>query len=123
MAAFAAALAAGCASPKTSGFTVADCPDCGGILRTDVVFFGGSVPRERTLAADAILDEAWALLVAGTSLSVGSSMRLVRAARREGKPIVIINRGPTRADDVASVRVPASTSAALPLLANRLITG
>lgn len=108
---------------ETSGFTVADCPDCGGILRTDVVFFGGSVPRERTLAADAILDEAWALLVAGTSLSVGSSMRLVRAARREGKPIVIINRGPTRADDVASVRVPASTSAALPLLANRLITG
>ena len=108
---------------ETSSFDIASCPECGGILRTDVVFFGGSVPRERTLAADAILDEAWALLVAGTSLSVGSSMRLVRAAHREGKPVVIINRGPTRGDGIAAALVPASTTAALPLLAARLISG
>lgn len=104
----------------TSDFVVADCPRCGGILKPDVVFFGDNTPRERVDRAFAYLDDAEALLVAGSSLAVMGGLRFVRRAAKEGKPVVIINRGPTRGDDLAAVRVHAGTSAALPLLADRL---
>ena len=101
---------------ETADFTVADCPRCGGILRTDVVFFGGSVKRSDIGEAQQICADSDALLVAGSSLSVASALRFVRAAAKEDKPIVVINRGPTRADDRASVHVYVGTSRALPWL-------
>ncbi|HSK34552.1 MAG TPA: hypothetical protein VK903_13815, partial [Propionicimonas sp.] len=61
-----------------------------------------------------------ALLVAGTSLAVMSGLRFVRHAARANKPIVIVNRGLTRGDELASVRLNAGTSEALSALAERL---
>jgi len=90
------------------------------VLRTDVVFFGDSVPPERVEAARDLVDSAGAVLVAGSSLAVRSALRWVRRAHADGKPVVLINRGPTRADDIATVKVEASTSRALPWLAERL---
>jgi len=104
----------------TTGFVVADCAVCGGVLRTDVVFFGDSVPPAKVDAARRIVDEAGAVLVAGSSLAVSSALRWVRRAHRDGKPVVVITRGPTRADDIADVRVAVSTTRALPWLAERL---
>ena len=104
----------------TSGFTVADCQACGGVLKPDIVFFGESVPRQRVKEAFAIVDAAGVLLVAGTSLAVMSGLRFVRHAAREGKPVVIINRGLTRGDELAAVRLNAGTSEALSVLAERL---
>jgi len=43
--------------------------------------------------------------VLGSSLTVHSGLRFVRAARKQGKPVVIVNDGPTRADPDASLRV------------------
>ncbi|MDO5034859.1 MAG: Sir2 family NAD-dependent protein deacetylase [Actinomycetaceae bacterium] len=100
----------------TAGFKVAPCPRCGGILRTDVVFFGGKVKPADIEMGRKFVDEADALLVAGSSLAVASAMRFVRQASREGKAIAIINRGPTRADKLADVQVYAGTSKALPYL-------
>lgn len=105
---------------STSGFTVADCPACGGVLKPDIVFFGESVPRHRVTEAFGIVDDAGALLVAGTSLAVMSGLRFVRHAAREGKPVVIINRGLTRGDELATVRLNTGTSEALRTLAERL---
>lgn len=82
----------------TSGFVIANCPACGGILRTDVVFFGGTVRPHIVRAARTLVEKADALLVAGSSLAVGSAMRFVRQAHHEDKPIAIINRGATRGD-------------------------
>ncbi len=104
----------------TTGFVVAGCEHCGGVLRTDVVFFGDSVPPERVEAARDLVDSAGAVLVAGSSLAVRSALRWVRRAHADGKPVVLINRGPTRADDIAALKVEASTSRALPWLAERL---
>ena len=104
----------------TAEFVVADCPVCGGVLKPDIVFFGESVPPERVRAAFDIVDEASALLVAGTSLAVFSGLRYVRHAAGAGKPVVIINRGLTRGDDLATVRLNAGTSETLSLLAERL---
>lgn len=101
---------------STEGFVVADCDLCGGILRTDVVFFGDNVPAEKVAAGRAIVEAADALLVAGSSLAVASARRFVRQAERAGLPIVVINRGPTRADDVAAAKIDVGTSRALPWL-------
>jgi NAD-dependent SIR2 family protein deacetylase len=59
------------------------------------------------------LDEADALLVAGTSLTVNSGLRFARRAARSNKPIVIVNLGPTKADELASAKIDANTSLAL----------
>lgn len=90
---------------RTSSFRYPPCPLCGGILKPDVVFFGESARRGVVASAFAALEEASALLVLGSSLTVQSGLRFVRAARKQGKPVVILNDGPTRADPDASLRV------------------
>jgi NAD-dependent SIR2 family protein deacetylase len=97
----------------TADFRVPPCPDCSGILKPDVVFFGESVPTERVSFTMEQLERSDALLVAGSSLTVNSGMRFARAANKAGKPIVIVNVGPTKADDIALAKIEAPTSVAL----------
>jgi NAD-dependent SIR2 family protein deacetylase len=101
---------------STEGFVVAACDRCGGILKPDIVYFGEQVPRERVAQAFALVDEADAVLVAGSSLAVLSGLRFVRHAAKAGKPVVIVNRGRTRGDDLATLRIDAGTSPALTAL-------
>lgn len=96
------------------------CTVCGGTLKPDVVFFGELVRPENREAAEALVDEADSLLVAGSSLVVNTGLRLVHRARRQGKPVSIINRGATAADELATVRVEGGTTEALAGLAERL---
>jgi NAD-dependent SIR2 family protein deacetylase len=96
-----------------SDFRIPPCTGCGGILKPDVVFFGESVPTERVASTMEQLERAEALLVAGSSLTVNSGMRFARAANKAGKPIVIVNVGPTKADEIALAKIEAPTSVAL----------
>lgn len=106
---------------STEGFVVADCEVCGGMLKPDIVYFGENVPKDRVAQAFAMVDEADALLVAGSSLTVMSGLRFVRhAVRVRGIPVVIVNRGVTRGDDLADLRVDAGTSETLTGLAELL---
>jgi NAD-dependent SIR2 family protein deacetylase len=93
----------------TADFVVPPCADCGGVLKPDVVFFGENVPAARVercyAAVDALAGSGGTLLVAGSSLTVMSGFRFVRRAARAGTPVVIVNRGPTRADDLASYKL------------------
>ena len=88
----------------TADFRMIDCPACGGLLKPDVVFFGETVPKERSLDATAAAAAAPGLIAAGTSLAVMSGLRFVRQAAKEGRPVVIITDGPTRADELADYR-------------------
>jgi NAD-dependent SIR2 family protein deacetylase len=94
---------------ETSQFRVPGCSSCGGVLKPDVVFFGENVPRprvERCYAAVDALDPAEdVLLVLGSSLTVMSGLRFVRHATKRGVPVVIVNRGATRADDLPVTRL------------------
>ena len=83
-----------------AAFVVPDCPVCRGILKPDVVFFGGAVPRRTVNRAWNGLARSDAVLVVGSSLMVWSGFRFVREAARNGLPIMAINRGRTRADDL-----------------------
>jgi len=89
-------------------------------LRPDVVFFGDSVPRDRVAACFEFVETAEGLLVLGSSLQVMSGLRFVRRAASRGIPIVIITRGSTRGDDLASLRWDAALEVALPALAGML---
>lgn len=95
------------------GFKVPSCPNCVGVLKPDVVFFGESVPQSRVELAMSKLDQAEALVVAGTSLTVNSGLRFARRAARAGKPIVIVNIGETKADELATAKIEANTSLVL----------
>lgn len=88
----------------TAGFIVPDCPECGGLLKPDVVYFGDSVPAARVQQANRIADEAAGIVVLGSSLAVLSGLRFVRTAAKEGKPVVIVTDGPTRGDEFADYR-------------------
>lgn len=109
--------------PESSdGFVVPDCSVCGGVLKPDVVFFGEYIPAEQFREAEQLVRTSEALLIAGSSLVVNSGIRMVERARRRRMPIVIVNRGETRADARATVKIDAGTSEVLPALAERLIT-
>lgn len=104
------------------GVRVPACPNCGGTLRPNVVYFGEVVPSDVFAAAERLVEEASLLLVAGTSLAVNTGMRLVHRAEQHGIPIAVINRGPTEIDRRASLtlRIEAGTSETLAALADAL---
>ena len=86
-------------------FRVPACTDCDGTLKPDVVMFGEAVPKDRVGDATAAVERADALLVVGSSLMVFSGYRFARQAAALDKPIVIVNQGVTRADDIAALKV------------------
>jgi len=100
-----------------SDFVLADCLACGGRLKPDVVFFGESVPKPRVERAYAVVDAGDVLVVLGSSLTVMSGLRFVRHCAKHGRPVVIINRGPTRGDDLATLKLDAGCSETLAALA------
>ena len=103
-----------------TSFQIIDCAHCGGMLKPDIVYFGENVPKARVEQAYSLVDQADALLVAGSSLTVHSGYRFVRHAVALGIPVAIVNRGRTRGDDLATVKVDAGCSPLLALLADEL---
>jgi NAD-dependent deacetylase sirtuin 4 len=99
---------------------VVDCRACAGVLKPDVVFFGGNVPEPTLAAAWDLFDQAEALLVVGSSLAVWSGYRFVRRAGERGVPVAIVNLGPTRADAEVAVRVALRAGEVLPILVRAL---
>lgn len=100
-------------------FHTPSCDCCGGVLKPDVVFFGDTVPQQRVEDINRRLEEADACVVIGSSVETYSSYRHVRYCKDLGKPLLIINIGPTRADSLADVKVVARSGEILgKLLAN-----
>lgn len=97
------------------------CLDCAGILIPDVVFFGGTVPKERVERVNAAIAAADALLVVGSSLQVYSGFRFCRAAHAASKAVVLLNPGTTRADAIASLKLATPCEPLLEALADTVI--
>ena len=104
----------------TADFVTVGCPVCGGTLKPDIVYFGEVVPKDVVTRAFSMVDDADALLVAGSSLTVMSGLRFVRHAAKHGKPVVIVNRGGTRGDDLAALKIDQRCEIVLPA-ATRLL--
>jgi NAD-dependent SIR2 family protein deacetylase len=93
-------------------FKVPNCA-CGLHFKPDVVFFGEQVPKNRVELAESWVAAAEAVLVAGSSLTVNSGLRLVKQAINQGKPVVVVNLGETKADNLVAVKINHSTSVVL----------
>jgi NAD-dependent SIR2 family protein deacetylase len=102
------------------GFVIPDCSVCGGMLKPEVVFFGEFVPKEKFAEASALIAASNALVIAGSSLVVNSGIRLLEQAVRRKLPVVIINRGVTKGDNRASVKIDAGTTETLEAMRDRL---
>ncbi len=101
-------------------FQVPDCDRCGGFLKPDVVFFGGNLAPQIKEAALVAVDESSALVVVGSSVQVFSGYRLCRRAAERGIPILLINPGQGRADEIATHRILYPAEIALPIVARQL---
>ena len=86
-------------------FVVPHCETCGGVLKPDVVFFGGNINPAVKHAASEAIRQAHGVLVVGTSLMVYSSFRLVKLAHAQGIPIATLGIGVTRGDPLASLTI------------------
>ncbi|MBT2339353.1 MULTISPECIES: NAD-dependent protein deacetylase [Pseudomonas] len=98
-------------------FQVPHCPHCNGDrLKPDVVFFGENVAAVTAARATQAVEAADGLLVVGSSLMAYSAFRLCRAIKDQGKPLVAINRGKTRADELLDLKLQEPCEVLLPLL-------
>ncbi|MEO1074669.1 MAG: Sir2 family NAD-dependent protein deacetylase [Bacteroidota bacterium] len=109
------------ADEAVARFVPPSCPACDGALKPDVVFFGESVPKPRVAQAQALVADADALLVVGSSLAVYSGYRFVRQADKADTPVAIVTLGDTRGHRHAAVALDAPLGTTLPALASRLL--
>lgn len=104
-------------------FQVPRCPHCNGErLKPDVVFFGENVAVPTAAKAMASVEQADGLLVVGSSLMAYSAFRLCKAVGAQGKALVAINFGKTRADELLDMKIEMSCEVLLPELAARLLS-
>jgi len=106
---------------SSDGFVIPDCSVCGGMLKPDVVFFGEFIPTEKFAEASSMVASSDAMVIAGSSLVVNSGIRLLEQARRRKLPVVIVNRGVTKGDGRATVKIDAGTTETLRAIATRLL--
>ena len=97
------------------------CPECGGMVKTATVMFGEILPQEEMEKAMAFLAGADAIIVAGSTVSVSPASDIVMYGSYRSLPIVIVNIGPTEADDHAAVKLDAAIGDVLPALVDGVL--
>jgi NAD-dependent protein deacetylase/lipoamidase len=96
------------------------CPECGAILKPDVVMFGELLPVDAIDRAIELAQRAGVLLVVGSSLEVHPVAGLPQETLGAGGKLAIVNRGSTPFDGLASVRVDGGAGETLAALAEEL---
>ena len=96
------------------------CVHCSGLIKPNVVFYGGSVDKKVISKVFEQLSQSDALLVVGSSLMVYSSFRYCKFAHDHDIPILCINQGLTRADKLLRLKVRLDCADALTQLADSL---
>lgn len=97
-------------------FKVPPCPECGGNLKPDIVFFGDNVPRPRIEEIIRLNCQSDGLLVLGSSLLVFSGFRIVLQTKEIGLPVAIVTIGETRADSKVDLKISAKCGDIIPRL-------
>jgi NAD-dependent deacetylase len=92
------------------------CPECGKLLKPDVVLFEEMLPADAWESAEQHCQESDLILVAGSSLEVFPVNQLPLNGLSHGAKLIIINYTPTPLDSQADLRLPADLSIILPLI-------
>jgi NAD-dependent deacetylase len=99
---------------------VPQCPNCGRVLKPDVVMFGELLPVAAIERANELAAEAGLMLVVGSSLEVYPVAGLPLETLAHGGALAIVNRGRTDFDARASVAIDAGAGETLRSLAELL---
>jgi NAD-dependent deacetylase len=99
---------------------VPGCPNCGRILKPDVVMFGELLPEAAMARALELAATAGLLLVVGSSLEVYPVAGLPLETLAAGGSLAIVNRGSTPFDRRASVTIDGGAGETLRALAGAL---
>jgi GrpB-like predicted nucleotidyltransferase (UPF0157 family) len=96
------------------------CPECGTILKPDVVFFDEPLPEGAMERATELAEQAALLLVVGSSLEVYPVADLPRSTLAAGGKVAVVNRTPTWVDAPAELVVRESAGETLAVVAKAL---
>ena len=97
------------------------CPVCAGIVKTDTIMFGETLPEDELRKAAIFLAISDSVLVVGSTVSVWPAADVVLRAAQQAKPIVIVNQGETDADGIAAVKIDAGIGHVLPDIVERVL--
>ena len=107
-------------SLEESLLPVPRCPDCGAVLKPDVVFFGELLPRAAIDRAYELARGAASMLVVGSALEVFPVAELPLETLGAGGSLAIVNRGPTALDRRADIRIDGAAGETLRRVADLL---
>jgi NAD-dependent deacetylase sirtuin 4 len=91
-------------------FYLPACPQCGGALKPNIVFFGDNIPMPRIEKVVRLILDSDGVLVLGSSLQVFSGYRIILQAKELGLPTAVVNIGDTRADKIVDLKINAKCS-------------
>jgi len=90
------------------------CPECGGIMRPDVVFFGEALPQKELSLAYIAVDAAEVMLVIGTSGEVYPANTLPYRAKQNGATVIEVNPQRTIFSDMVDIFIEGKAGEVLP---------
>jgi NAD-dependent deacetylase len=96
------------------------CPDCGQIMKPDVILYEEQLPRQVWLQAERACRKANLVLVAGSSLEVVPAASLPQRALENNARLIIVNRTRTYLDSRAAVVIRGDVAEILPLISQEL---
>lgn len=90
---------------QVKDFKVPHCPNCEGVLKPEIIFFGDNVARSTVNFVFEKIRECDSVLLLGTSLYIYSGYRFVLAAHEQKKPIGAVNIGKIRGDNLLDFQI------------------
>jgi len=103
-----------------TGIEVPDCPDCQGILKPDVVFFGETLPEDTLLEAIRWAQNCDLFIVVGSTITVYPAAYIPTYAREAGARLAIVNLTPTPFDYYATVVIQGEAGEIMPRVLERV---
>lgn len=96
------------------------CPQCSGIMRPAVVWFGEGLPQDTWAQAQTLCKQINSLIIVGTSAAVYPASGLISLAKRHGSKIIVINTDKSKASRHADIEIFGEAAIVLPELLDGL---
>ena len=96
------------------------CPECSGVIRPDLVFFGEQIPSEAYKAAFELAGQADLVIVAGTSGGVVPASLIPPKVQGDGGKIIEINKAPSAYTPYSDVFIQGAAEKVLPAIVQGL---
>ena len=97
------------------------CDECGGLLKPDIILFGEQLPKIIVSEAQALIDDADLIVVAGSSMEVIPAASMPIPALNAGAKLIIINNEPTYLDIRADFVIRDDVAEVLPMILQEVL--